>query len=103
MKIDSTKQVIGINSETKTKPQAQKRQDEANKAVLENQRDEQVKPREVKPIDLKATFAVTEDKDVVIRFLNEKGEVVKQIPPEELLETAKRLKETIQNFFSKKV
>ncbi len=53
--------------------------------------------------DLKAVFAIDRDKNVVIRFLDKKGEIVKQIPPEEYINMVKKFRESVENIFSKKV
>lgn len=53
--------------------------------------------------DLKAVFALDKEKNVVIRFLDKKGEVVRQYPPEEYISMIKKLKENIENLFSKEV
>jgi|GEM_PF-4429530 len=47
----------------------------------------------------KAFFAVDENKNVVIRIADSKGNVIKQIPPPEYLEMAKTLSEVDKNLF----
>jgi uncharacterized FlaG/YvyC family protein len=66
-------------------------------------KDVQIKPIERELYDLKPVFAVDEDKNIVIRFFDKKGEIVRQIPPEEYLNMIKKLNETVENLYSKKV
>jgi len=47
----------------------------------------------------KAIFALDEDKNVVIQVIDEEGEVVRQMPPEEFLEATKSLRELAVNMF----
>lgn len=54
-------------------------------------------------LDLKAVFALDKEKNVVIRFLDQKGKVVRQIPPEEYVNMIKKFKENVESLFSKKV
>lgn len=51
---------------------------------------------------LKAVFAVDKDKNTVIQFIDKKGEVKQQFPPEEYLAMAKKMKEITKNLYSKK-
>lgn len=53
--------------------------------------------------NLKAVFALDKEKNVVIRFLDQKGKVVRQIPPEEYINMIKKFKESVENLFSKEV
>ncbi|WP_333653749.1 flagellar protein FlaG [Dissulfurispira sp.] len=53
--------------------------------------------------DLKAVFALDKEKNVVIRFLDQKGKVVKQVPPEEYINMVKKFKENVESLFSEKV
>jgi uncharacterized FlaG/YvyC family protein len=48
---------------------------------------------------LKASFAVDENKKVVIRITDEKGNLIRQIPPEEYLEMAEALSESGKTLF----
>ncbi|MEW5743982.1 MAG: flagellar protein FlaG [Nitrospirota bacterium] len=57
----------------------------------------------VKADMLKAFFAVDRDDNVVIRFVDSEGKIVKQFPPEEYLEMMKQLEETVESLFSVKV
>jgi hypothetical protein len=66
-------------------------------------KDVQIKPIESELYDLKPVFAVDEDKNIVIRFLDKKGKIVRQIPPDEYLNMVKKLQEAIGNLYSKKV
>jgi uncharacterized FlaG/YvyC family protein len=53
--------------------------------------------------DLKAVFALDKEKNVVIRVLDKKGEIVRQYPPEEYINMIKKFRENIENLFSKEV
>lgn len=64
---------------------------------------EEVKPAGNGLLDLKAIFALDKDKNVVIQFLDEKGEIVKQVPPEEYINMVKKLETIVENLFSKVV
>lgn len=48
---------------------------------------------------VKAVFAVDDDKNVVIRVLDEDGKVIRQFPPEEFLEMAKNLENISKSIF----
>lgn len=50
----------------------------------------------------KAVFAVDDDKNVVIRFVDKKGKVVQQVPPEEYLEMVSKFRASTENLFSTK-
>jgi uncharacterized FlaG/YvyC family protein len=50
----------------------------------------------------KAVFAVDDQKNVVIRFVDKKGKVVRQVPPEEYLDMISKLKESTEQLFSTK-
>lgn len=52
---------------------------------------------------LKAVFALDKEKNVVIRFLDKKGKIVRQIPPEEYINMAKKFRENVESLFSKEV
>jgi uncharacterized FlaG/YvyC family protein len=54
-------------------------------------------------LDLKAVFALDKEKNVVIRVLDKKGEIVRQYPPEEYINMIKKLKENVESLFSKEV
>ena len=45
----------------------------------------------------RAYFALDDNKNVVIRIVDEEGNVIRQIPPEEFLKTVDTLKENMQN------
>ncbi|BCB96087.1 hypothetical protein JZK55_10090 [Dissulfurispira thermophila] len=53
--------------------------------------------------NLKAVFAVDKEKNVVIRFLDKKGKIVRQVPPEEYINMVKKFRENIESLFSKEV
>jgi len=53
------------------------------------------------PVRTKAVFAVDEDKHITIQIMDEDGKVVKQIPPEEYREMARKLKEAVDNLYDK--
>lgn len=54
-------------------------------------------------LDLKAIFALDKEKNVVIKVLDKKGEVVRQYPPEEYINMIKKFKENVESLFSKEV
>ena len=54
-------------------------------------------------LDLKAVFALDKEKNVVIRVLDQKGEVVRQFPPEEYINMIKKFKDNVESLFSKEV
>ncbi|MHB8841657.1 MAG: flagellar protein FlaG [Candidatus Aquicultor sp.] len=49
----------------------------------------------------KAVFAIQNEKYVVIQFLDKEGQVVKQIPPKELINAYERLQESIKRNYDK--
>lgn len=51
----------------------------------------------------RAFFALEDDGRVVVRIVDEEGQIVKQIPPEEYIKTAKALKENVNNLFHREV
>ena len=53
-------------------------------------------------ISEKGVIALDDDKNVVIRFYDDKGKVVRQYPPEDYLEMMKKLGKTVESLFSKK-
>ncbi len=53
--------------------------------------------------ELKPVFALDDTKNVVIRFLDRDGNIVRQYPPEEYINMMKKLNEMIENLYSKKV
>ncbi|MCL0037002.1 flagellar protein FlaG [Thermodesulfovibrionales bacterium] len=53
--------------------------------------------------ELRAAFVVDDYNNVVIQFIDEEGEVVRQIPPEEFIKMAERMRENIENLFHKEV
>lgn len=66
-------------------------------------RNGQIKPIENDIFNLKAIFALDDEKNVIIKFLDDKGETVKQFPPEEYLNMVKRLNEVVESIYSRKV
>ena len=52
---------------------------------------------------LKASYAVTQDHEVVIQFTDDKGNKVEQLPPESYLNMIRQFNEVVKNLFSKKV
>ncbi|MEW6116929.1 MAG: flagellar protein FlaG [Nitrospirota bacterium] len=64
---------------------------------------EKIRETQNNPVNLKAIFAIDEDKNVVIQLLDDKGEMVRQIPPEEYMEMVKKLDEMRESIYSKKV
>jgi uncharacterized FlaG/YvyC family protein len=56
-------------------------------------------PRVFELKSLKASFAVDENKNVVIRITDEKGNLIRQIPPEEYLKMAEALSESSKTLF----
>ena len=53
------------------------------------------------PVRTKAVFAIDEDKHITIQIIDEDGKVVKQIPPEEYREMARKLKEAVESLYDK--
>jgi len=51
--------------------------------------------------DNKAVFAIQDEKYVVIQFLDKEGQVVKQIPPKELITAYERLQDSIKSNYDK--
>jgi uncharacterized FlaG/YvyC family protein len=51
----------------------------------------------------KAFFALNKDKQVVIKFVDDKGKTVMQIPSEEYLVMSKVLKENMDSLYNQKV
>ena len=77
-----------LNKKTIDEKQKQKNTNTSSNPILSN---------------LKPIFALDDDKNVVIRFLDEKGKTVKQYPPEEYLDMMRKLNETVKSLYSKKV
>lgn len=106
MKIGTTNKNIRLPSlktqPTRFKAESQSQKDEAGRATERSDNRIRLKS-DIKAFEFKTIFALTDDNEVVIRVLNEKGEVIKQIPPEEFLEMVRNLKEARENLFSKKV
>ena len=50
----------------------------------------------------KAVFAMDKEDNVVIRFVDKDGEVVRQVPPEEYLDMISKLKDSTSHLFSTK-
>ena len=105
--------VRNTNNEHIRNTQPAKKQQEgagdAERVNLQNEREFQAEEAakdsaaEIKSVQTKAFFAVTEDKNVVIRIVDSEGNVLRQIPPEEYLKTAEFLKHTNKNLFSVEV
>jgi uncharacterized FlaG/YvyC family protein len=51
----------------------------------------------------KAFIALDENKEVVIRFVDNNGKIVRQYPPEEYLQEMKELNRVIKSLYDKKV
>ncbi len=51
------------------------------------------------PADTKAVFAIDENKHVVIQLVNEEGDVIRQIPPEDYLEMLENLKIDLKSHY----
>ncbi len=58
---------------------------------------ESVPEKKVQVGPYRAYFAVDENNNVVIRVVDDKGNVVRQIPPEEYIKMKEALRETIKN------
>lgn len=99
------------NKHVQSSQSAKKLQENTNEAVpinLQNQENKSEDTREVKKIEInqnitKAFFAVTEDKNVVIKIVDEEGNLLRQIPPEEYLKMVEFLKNNNKNLFSVEV
>ncbi len=68
----------------------------------EKKQDKAVGTQDTEIYKYKAVFAVDKDENVVIRFIDKKGKVVRQVPPEEYLDMISKLKESTSNLFSAK-
>lgn len=53
--------------------------------------------------ELKAIFAVDDNKNVVVRLVDKNGKTIMQFPPEQLIKMSKELKLPLKNFFNKEV
>ena len=51
------------------------------------------------PIQTKAVFAIDDDKNVVVQFLDKDGKVVQQMPAEEYLDMVKKLKKVVNSHY----
>ena len=51
------------------------------------------------PIQTKAVFAIDDDKNVVVQFLDKDGNVVRQMPPEDYLDMVRTLKEFVKSHY----
>lgn len=81
---------------------ATKSNDVALEAKAVKQQSEAKKQAEVERVENnKAVFAIVDDKYVVIQFLDTKGNVVKQIPPKELIAAYERVQETIRSNYDR--
>ncbi len=79
--------------------QQQAASDKAEKKQAQNKAAE---PQKTEIYKYKAVFAVDDDKNVVIRFVDKKGKVVQQMPPEEYLDMISKLRASTENLFSTK-
>ncbi|MDZ4201231.1 MAG: flagellar protein FlaG [Gallionella sp.] len=80
------------------------RVDQEEKAVKE--KIEPIKPPEISGQELfalKAVFARDEEKNVIIRFLDETGQIVRQFPPEEYLNMLNKFQRNLESLFINKV
>ncbi|GIW46236.1 MAG: hypothetical protein KatS3mg078_0113 [Deltaproteobacteria bacterium] len=107
MKIENIKQYLVIFQKNRFVNRATAAQQDKGK-VNETRAKEQKEEKNLKSpannlFDFRAVFALNEDNEVVIKILDEKGELIRQIPPEEFLKMVKKLKEVTENLFSKKV
>jgi uncharacterized FlaG/YvyC family protein len=80
------------------------RKEGVQKETVQNNIDEDAKVKEqnTELFKLKAVIAVDKDKNTVIQFIDKKGEVKQQFPPEEYLAMAKKMKEITKNLYSRK-
>lgn len=86
--------VVSVNRRQAASDQDEKKQQAQNKAADE--------PRNVEIYKYKAVFAVDDDKNVVVRFVDKKGKVVQQVPPEEYLDMISKFKDVNAHLFSTK-
>ncbi len=99
------------NEHVQSSQSAKKMQENRNEAVpinLQNQENKSEDTKEVKKLEIdqnitKAFFALTEDKNIVIKIVDEEGNLLRQIPPEEYLKMVKFLKNNNKNLFTKEV
>ncbi|MEM2100279.1 MAG: flagellar protein FlaG [Thermoproteota archaeon] len=107
MKIDGTRQYLVSyqkDQSSRFEITSNVQRNQINKANHEDQKENSsTKAVENNIFEIRAVFSITEDKDVVIKLLNEKGEVIGQIPPEEFLNMVKKLKEVNESLFSRRV
>lgn len=71
-----------------------------NMQDLENQKDYK-KQEKAKPVvtNYRALWVIDEKNNVLIRIEDEKGNLIKQIPPEELVNLKERINELMKNYF----
>jgi len=80
-----------------------RRQSAADKEEQKKQQQSQTaEPKSTEIYKYKAVFAVDDEKNVVIRFVDKKGEVVRQVPPEEYLDMIGKFRESTDHLFSAK-
>src|SRR5574337_171932 len=51
------------------------------------------------PIQMKAVFAIDEDKNVVIQLLDKDGVVIRQMPPKDYLDMVKKLRAVVKSHY----
>lgn len=69
--------------------------------ILNNEKDSK-KEQESKPVvtnNYRALWVIDEKNNVLIRIEDEKGNLIKQIPPEELVNLKERINELMKNYF----
>lgn len=92
LKINEVKtEQFSRDSVPKTKP-AETTADEGNNNVS--------LPDMEPPIQTRAVFAMDKDKNVTIQIIDKDGEVVRQIPPEEYIEMARKLKGEVESIYN---
>lgn len=72
-----------------------------NMQGLENEKDLK-KEQEAKPVvtnNYRALWVIDEKNNVLIRIEDEKGNLIRQIPPEELVNLKERINELMKNYF----
>lgn len=106
--VDVPSNVMGSNKRLQNNDHTASTLPAINQSVKQDTVEKQGTDKKAKEADseffkLKAVFALDDDKNVVIRLLDDKGEVVRQYPPKEYLTMVKKFNEIVDNLYSKRV
>lgn len=85
--------VVSLHRQNAASDREEKKQQEQQKAV---------ETESAQIYKYKAVFAMDKEDNVVIRFVDKDGEVVRQVPPEEYLDMISKLKDSTSHLFSTK-